>query len=153
MGQAIIRESTADDIKTLVVLCKEYFNQSPYNTPHYAYDEVHTHDYIRRCVINPHSKFFSVVLDNKIVGLMCIVLGQINFQLAIRAYLEYIYVLPEYRTNDLFKEMIEVAEQTANDYQCIDLLIGDVGFNVDAFTKKMKTMGFDTKAVICRKAL
>ena len=151
MGQTIIRPAQVDDLKSIIGICSEYFETSPYNTSSYRFDPDYSYEYLRRSIINPNYANYVVTHEGSIIGFMVVVLGAMNFQPGVRCYVEYIFVVPEYRSETLFEQMLSTVEELADQVDAIDILIGDVGFNTDGFARRMRSLGYDQQAVICRR--
>lgn len=151
MGQTIIRPATVDDLRGIITISEEYFESSPYNSNSYRFDADYSFEYLRRSVINPNYANYVVEDQGRVVGFMVVVLGAMNFQPGVRCYVEYIYVLPDYRSELLLEQMLEQVEQLAESIDAVDILIGDIGFSSASFARRMASLGYDQQAVICRK--
>ena len=151
MGQTVIKPAQVDDLKSIIGICSEYFETSPYNTSSYYFDADYSYEYLRRSVINPNYANYVVKSEGRVIGFMVVVLGAMNFQPGVRCYVEYIFILPEYRSEELFEDMLATVEELAESIDAVDILIGDIGFNSDGFARRMRSLGFDQQAVICRR--
>ena len=140
-------------IKEIVKLAEKYFSESPY-VKSLKFDNIQCIEFVRSALIKIQYELVVATNDkNQVIGAALAYLTDYGWSTDYKVSMEFIYVLPEYRSATTAEELISHIEEWAYKMKAKEVQLGDIGFRPDAIGKFYETLGYTDRGVCLRKVL
>jgi len=138
----MIRQANINDVRTLVELSQDYHKQHWMGEGHTKFDPDYTFDNFRTYIASAQTNVVVAEVPEGLVGYTVGVAVPLHWTKQLRATVIYEYIEKEYRSQGIFKQMVDAQIEWAKSLGCVDIHIGDGATYNGKFSTVAKEMGF-----------